>query len=101
MNKIQILIDETKKGCGVETKRYTIYKWYKKKYITEICGEEGLLCSDCQSRLSALQSCQTIIEDRDKEELGFLSNLDKGLTEMGTIIPHIKQRIKQLSARGK
>ena len=34
--------------------------------------------------------------EQKKEELEFLINLDKGLTEMGTIIPHIKERIKQL-----
>jgi len=38
------------KTCGKETRYYTKYKWYSKKWITKICGEtSGHICEECSA----------------------------------------------------
>jgi len=38
------------KTCGNETRIYTKYKWYSKKWITKICGiTDGFICETCQA----------------------------------------------------
>lgn len=38
------------KTCGGETKYYTKYKWYSKKWIIKICGQtSGYICDTCEA----------------------------------------------------
>jgi len=67
MTTIPELIQETEKGCNRQ----------------DICGglncgkrKDGLLCNDCKAKLSALKQCQTIAEEKLKEEIRFLDRLE-------------------------
>ena len=38
------------KTCGKETRYYTKYKWYSKKWETKICGvTSGYVCEFCEA----------------------------------------------------
>jgi hypothetical protein len=47
--------EEILKGCGIEVKEYTKYKWYAKKFITKICGKDNYLCCECQAKLDGYE----------------------------------------------
>ncbi len=67
---------ENVKGCHIETKVYSKYKWYSKKWELFICGEtSNFLCSECKCKIKThKQSCERFLEFLDKYNFNELIN---------------------------
>ena len=91
------IAEENIKGCGTETKIYSKYKWYSKKWEIFICGKtNSFLCNDCKCNVESHKTtCQRWLEflegldDRILKRIKILSGFltDEIITDLPKVEP--------------